>query len=101
VQVTKGGLGPCPGDFTVTDVANKPLYDGTISVTLRYAFMSKRKADLEVSTNNDGKARIEGLPDKVKKPLGFQVCHGQQVKSLMHDPAAECHVNLTVVPGTE
>jgi hypothetical protein len=100
VPVIKGELGPCSADFTVTDSANKPLYDAKIHVTVRYGFMSKRKTDLEVGTNSDGKARIEGLPDKVKKPLEFQIRHAQLLKSLLHDPANECHANFTVALGT-
>ncbi len=100
VPVIKGELGPCSADFTVTDSANKPLYDAKIHVTARYGFMSKRKTELEVGTNSDGKGRIEGLPDKVKKPLEFQIRHAQLVKSLLHDPATECHANFTVALGT-
>jgi hypothetical protein len=100
VPVIKGELGPCSADFTVSDSANKPLYDAKIHVTVRYGFMSKRKTDLEVGTNSDGKARIEGLPNKVKKPLEFQVRHEQLLKSLLHDPATECHANFTVALGT-
>jgi len=100
VPVIKGELGPCTADFTVTDSANKPLYNAKIHVTVRYGFLSKRKTDLEVGTNNDGKARVEGLPDKVKKPLEFQVRHEQLLKSLLHDPATECHANFTVALGT-
>jgi hypothetical protein len=100
VPVIKGELGPCSADFTVTDSANKPLYDAKIHVTVRYGFMSKRKTELEVGTNSDGKGRIEGLPNKVKKPLEFQVRHEQLLKSLLHDPATECHANFTVALGT-
>jgi hypothetical protein len=100
VPVIKGELGPCSADFTVTNSANKPLYDAKIHVTVRYGFMSKRKTELEVGTNSDGKGRIEGLPDKVKKPLEFQVRHEQLLKSLLHDPATECHANFTVALGT-
>jgi hypothetical protein len=100
VPVIKGELGPCSADFTVTDSANKPLYDAKIHVTARYGFMSKRKTELEVGTNSDGKGRIEGLPNKVKKPLEFQIRHAQLLKSLLHDPATECHANFTVALGT-
>jgi len=99
VPVIKGGLGPCSADFTVTDSASKPLYDAKIHVTVRYGFMNKRKTDLEIGTNSDGKARVEGLPSKVKTPLEFQIRHEQRVKSLAHDPAADCHANITVVLG--
>ena len=100
VPVIKGGLGPCSADFTVTDSANKPLYDAKIHVTVRYGFMNKRKTDLEIGTNSDGKALVEGLPSKVKTPLEFRVRHEQRVKSLTHDPAADCQANITVVLGT-
>jgi hypothetical protein len=100
VPVIKGELGPCSADFTVTDSANKPLYDAKIHITVRYGFLSKRKTDLEVGTNSDGKARIEGLPDKVKKPLEFQVRYGQLRKLLLYNPATECHANFTVALGT-
>ena len=97
VPVVKGDLGPCSADFTVTDSASKPLYDARIHVTIVYGFMSKRKSDLEIGTNSDGKARIEGLPDKVKKILEFKIRHGEQTKSVMHDPANECHASFAVV----
>jgi len=100
VPVIKGDLGPCSADFTVTDSANKPLYDAKIHLTVRYGFMNKRKSDFEVGTNSDGKARIEGLPEKVKKLLEFKIRHGGHTKSVMHDPANECHANFTVVLET-
>ncbi len=101
VPVINGNLGPCTADFTVTDNAHKPLYDAKVHVTIRYGFMSKRKTDLEVGTNSDGKARIEGLPDKVKNPpLEFRVSSGDQSKVVTADPAVECHPSFTVALGT-
>ena len=100
VPVIKGELGPCSADFTVTDSASKPLYDAKIHISVRHGFMNKRKSDLEIGTNSDGKARVEGLPGKVKRPLEFQIRHEQRVQSLTHDPAADCHANITVVLGT-
>ena len=99
VPVIKGEAGPCSADFTVTDSASKPVYNAKIHVTVRYGFMSKRKTDLEIGTNSDGKARIEGLPDKVKKPMEFQIRHGQDSRSVVHDPATDCHANFTVMLG--
>ncbi len=100
VPVVKGDLGPCSADFTVTDSASKPLYDARIHVTIAYGFMSKRKSDIEIGTNSDGKARIEGLPDKVKNILQFKIRHGEKTKSVMHDPANECHADFSVVLDT-
>ena len=99
VPAVKADVGPCSADFTVTDGENKPIFDAKIQARVRYGFMSKRKTDLEVGTNSDGKARVEGLPDKAKKPLEFHVRHGEFLKSVTQDPASDCHANFTVVLG--
>src|SRR5438093_4982148 len=90
VPVVDGGIGPCRADFTVKDEAGKPIYDAKIKVTLRYGIFNKRKMDLEIGTNSDGKARIIGLPDSPKKPLEFQIKSGTVSKSVEDDPSANC-----------
>lgn len=101
VPVVNAGLGPCTADFTVTDNAHKPLYDAKVHVNIRYGFMNKRKTDLEVGTNSEGKARIEGLPGKLKNPpLEYRVSSGGQSKSVTADPAVDCHASFTVALGT-
>ena len=100
VPVVKGDLGPCSADFTVTDSASKPLYNARIHVRIVHGFMNKRKSDLEIGTDSDGKARIEGLPDKVKENLEFKIRHGEKTKSVMHDPANDCHASFTVLLDT-
>jgi len=100
VPTIKGDLGPCSADFTVVDTNNKPIYDSKIHVTVLYGFMSKRKTDLEIGTNSDGKARIEGLPDKLKKPpLELKVQAGDLHKTVTQDPAADCHASFNVQLG--
>jgi hypothetical protein len=96
IPVIKGELGPCSADFTVTDAQNNPLYDAKIHVIVRYGFMSKRKSELEIGTNGDGKARIEGLPSKVKKPLEIKVSHGEMSQMLAHDPGLDCQASFNV-----
>ena len=90
VPVVDGGIGTCRADFTVKDEAGKPIYDAKIKVTLRWGFFNKRKIDLEIGTNGDGKARIIGLPDSPKKPLEFQIKSGTVTKSIEDDPSANC-----------
>ena len=90
VPVVDGGIGPCRADFTVKDEAGKPIYNATIKVTLRYGIFNKRKMDLEIGTNSDGKARIIGLPDSPKKPLEFQIKSGTVSKSIGDDPSTNC-----------
>jgi len=100
IPVINGNLGPCTADFTVTDSSNQPLYDAKIQVTILYGFMSKRKSELEIGTNGDGKARFEGLPDKVKKPpLEFKIRSSDLSRSVKHDPAVDCHPSFTVALG--
>ena len=87
IPVVNAGLGPCSVDFTVEDGSHKPLYDAKINVTIRYGFLSKRRTDLEVGTNGDGKGRFERLPSKVKKALEFR--------------ADRCQASYTVVLTTQ
>ncbi len=101
VPVVRADIGPCSADFTVTDSESKPIYDAKIHVQVRYGFLSKRKTDLEVGTNSDGKARIEGLPEKAKKPWVFQIRHEKLSKSVAQDPASDCHASFAVALGDE
>ena len=101
VPVIKGDLGPCSADFVVMDSNNKPVYDAKVHVIIFYGFMNKRKSDLEIGTNSDGKARLEGLPDKLKKPpLGFKIRGGDSQKSVTQDPATDCHASFNVQLGS-
>lgn len=101
VPVVKGDLGPCTADFAVTDDSNKPLYDAKIQVTIFYGFMNKKQSNLEVGTNGDGKARFEGLPQKVKKPLEFKVNYGRATKSVPHNPWVNCQASFTVALSSQ
>src|SRR5258707_10499069 len=91
VPVVDGGLGSCRADFTVKDEAGKPLYNDKINITLRYGFLNKRKTELEVGTNSDGKARVTGLPNLPKKPLEFQIKSRTVSKSVEDDPSTNCN----------
>ena len=90
VPVVDGKIGSCQADFTVKDEAGKPIYNATIKVTLKYGLFNKRRMDLEIGTNSDGKARIIGLPDSPKKPLEFQITSGTVSKSVDDDPSTNC-----------
>jgi hypothetical protein len=100
VPTISAGMGPCTADFTVADASNKPVFDAKIHTTVKYGFMSKRDTDLEIGTNSDGKARIEGLPEKLKKPpMEFTIRSGDLTKSVTNDPAANCHPTFAVTLG--
>lgn len=97
VPVIDGSLGSCSADFTVTDEAGGPVYNAKIRVHIAYGFMNAHKLDLEVGTNADGKARFEGLPNKLKRGgLTFYASHDDQEGSAFVDPAATCKAQLTI-----
>ena len=101
VPVVKGGAGKCSADFVVTDSSGKGLYDAKIRIQLRYGFMGARRLELEVGTNADGKARLEGLPDRVRRPTEFKIQRGDQSKSVPYDPEANCHARHEITLGVK
>ena len=88
--------GPCSVEFTVTDTAKKPVYLAKITTVVRFGFMSKRKTELELSTDSNGKGKFTGLPHDVKKPLAFTITYQDQSKTVNHDPATNCHATFDV-----
>lgn len=100
VPVVNAELGPCYANFEVTDGGGKPLYDAKIHVLIRYGFLSKRKMDLEVGTNSDGKARVTGLPQELKKNPVFRISYGGQSRSVQYDPATNCHASYNIALGS-
>ena len=93
-------MGPCTADFTVVDSSNKPVFDAKVHVKFKYGFMSKKDTDLEVGTNSDGKAHVEGLPSKLKKPpLEYTIQSGGLTQTVTNDPAADCHAIFNVTLG--
>src|SRR5712691_12899798 len=89
LPILKAGLGSCSADFTVKDADGKPVYLATIHVRAQYGFMNIKRMDLEVSTNDEGKARIEGLPAK-GKPLAYDIQKGNQKASVEQDLKTTC-----------
>ncbi|SRR5581483_3794483 len=73
VPVVNAGLGACSVEFHVTDGQLKPIYAAQISVHMRYGFGGFHKMDLQVSTNVDGRARFEGLTERARMPLEFNL----------------------------
>jgi hypothetical protein len=100
VPVVDAGLGSCRADFIVKDSAGKPVFNAKVSLTIKYGFWSKRKTQVEVGTNSDGKARVTGLPNLPKRPLEFFVKSGTVSTTVTDDPETTCNavfnVSLTV-----
>jgi hypothetical protein len=91
-----GGLGSCRADFTVKDGAGKPLYNAKVHTLIKYGFWSKRKTDLEVGTNSDGKANVTGLPNMPRKPIEFTIKSGTVETTVTDDPSNNCNATFDV-----
>jgi hypothetical protein len=91
VPVVDAGLGSCRADFLVKDSAGKPIFNAKVSLTIKYGFLNKRKTQVEVGTNSDGKARVTGLPSLPKKPLEFFIKSGTVSTTVTDDPETNCN----------
>jgi hypothetical protein len=91
-----GDQGSCSAAFVVTNGEQKPIYNVKIDLTFHYGFMNLHKESLEVFTNADGKARFEGLPNFVKKPLEFRLQSGDRQKTITDDPGVTCYATEAV-----
>jgi DNA-binding beta-propeller fold protein YncE len=89
LAVISARLGNCSADFTVTDAGGAPVYAATVHVRIRYGFMSLKRMDLEVGTGSDGKARVEGLPEKAK-PLVYDITKDSRKAMVDQDLATTC-----------
>jgi hypothetical protein len=101
VPVIDGNIGPCSVEFTVTDASNAPVYDAKIRVHIAYRFLSAHKLDLEVGTNVDGRARVSGLPEKVKEALHFKASQADRYGDTFYDPAEGCTAKRAIVVKAE
>jgi hypothetical protein len=66
-----------------------------VHVRIRYGFMNLKRMDLEVGTNSDGKARVEGLPAKAR-PLVYDVTRDALKGTVEQDLEATCNGTYAV-----
>lgn len=97
VPVISGDLGECTADFTVTGTKLHPLYNAKLEVEIRYGFGGFRRTTLEIYTNIDGKARVEGLPERSKRPLAFTASYEGRKTVVLVDPEQNCHGTYAAV----
>jgi len=96
VTLMKAALGgSCSADFAVKDAAGKPIVGATVHVKLRYGFAGVKRADLEIETSPNGKARIEGLPDKAK-PMTYEIKKDELKTEVMQDVSNTCNATFDV-----
>lgn len=101
VPVVDGHIGACSATFTVMDNGKRPIYNAKIDVVIHYGFLGLHKTALQVGTNSDGKARVAGLPERVKKPLEFFITSGRLSKTVLVDPSVKCDANFEVTLVTQ
>jgi hypothetical protein len=97
IPFVDAAIGPCSVEFTVTDSAGAPVYDAKVRTHITYGFMNVRKVDLEVGTNADGKARFNGLPQKLKQSLWFRASHGSAEGTASYHPEKNCQEQHAIV----
>jgi hypothetical protein len=95
VPALKAGLGTCAVDFVVKDGDGKPVYQATIHSKIRYGALSVKRMDVEVSTNDEGKARIEGLPTKAR-PIVYDIEKAGVKTTAQQDVSTGCLASLQV-----
>jgi hypothetical protein len=95
IPVLKAGLGTCAADFVVSDGNGKPVYQATIHARIRYGALSVKRMDVEVNTNDEGKARIEGLPSKAK-PIVYDIEKNDTKGTTQQDVTTGCLASLQV-----
>ena len=87
--------GSCSAEFTVKDAGGKPVYAAMVHVKVRYGFAGVKRADLEVGTSSEGKARLEGLPDKAR-PMTYDISKDEKKIEVTQDVADMCHATFDV-----
>jgi hypothetical protein len=96
VTLMKANLGgSCSADFTVKDADGKPVFDALVHVRVRYGFAGVKRADLEVGTSSQGRARIEGLPDKAK-PMTYDITKDDKKVEVAQDVSTTCRATFDV-----
>lgn len=88
-------------EFTVTDGSGGPVYDAQINVGIDYGFMGLRHLDLQVATNQNGKARFVGLPDSTDGALFFEATSDTLRGVAVADPNSECHARHGIYMARE
>ena len=95
LAVISARQGACSADFTVKDSDGEPIYAATIHVRLRYGFLGIKRMDLEVGTNADGEARVEGLPSRAR-PLTYDIWKADKKTTVEQDPSTDCRATYEI-----
>ena len=76
-----------------------PMYAASVHVNVRYGVFGVKRADLEVGTNSDGEARIEGLPAKARM-LVYDIQKDGKKAIAEQNVETTCNARFAVTPVT-
>ena len=95
LAVISARLGECAADFIVTDAEGQPVYAAIVHVRIRYGFLGIKRVDLEVGTDSAGRARVAGLPDKIK-PLTYDIQKADKTAVVEQTHLSDCQATYEV-----
>jgi hypothetical protein len=90
VPVVDGEAGPCSVEFIALDSNGKSVYGARITVHIEFGFLGLKELDLQVTTNADGIARFEGLPDETESVLFFEAFTESLKGVAVFNPSYKC-----------
>jgi hypothetical protein len=97
VPTVDGDAGPCSVDLVVVDAAGNPVYGATIEARISFGFLGMRKLEVEVGTNQQGQARVTGLPDSESDSFYFEGSKGDARGLAFYNPGASCEARHFLV----
>ena len=108
VPVTNADLGSCSAHFRVTDASGLPVSNANIHAVIDRNLLSLpsfftirgipwRSKNIRVLTDANGEAVVEGLPEKIKKQLVFDVSKSRFMSLIVFAPEDDsCHPSFDV-----
>jgi hypothetical protein len=91
VPVISADLGDCSAEIHVTGSKLHPLYKAKIETEIKYGFGGFHRLSLEIYTDVNGRARFEGLPERPRQPLSFEVTYEGRKTAVIVHPIQQCH----------
>ena len=100
-------LGKCSATFKVTDADGNPVYNANVHLKIERNIVSlpsfftirgigSHDKEVRAATNSSGEVRFEGLPEKPKRPLVFDVSKSRFMNLIVFAPEDNCNPTFSV-----
>ncbi len=100
-------LGKCSARFQVSDADGAPVYNATVHLKIERNLLrfpsfftirgiGSRDKEVQILTDSNGEAVIEGLPENPKKALVFDVSKSRFMSLVVFAPDNNCHPTFSV-----